>query len=197
MREAHVAMIATREAASLPRLELGNTSMVTADRAHSASRIAAACGVAAAGARAVCRSALLGMPSRVIGCVRRPDRAPKLLTLIAISCAMAIAGCASNAPPPSERPAEPVQAAAPVYERPEPRIRRPARALLLPQPAPDCEFKRNDLKTVDPDQWARLKLDYERQCYKRAEKMARDRLRRLQQASNSCQIEPVRLSLAR
>jgi hypothetical protein len=73
-------------------------------------------------------------------------------------------------------------------------IRRPDRALLVSQPAPDCEFKRSDLKTVDPDQWARLKLDYERQCYQDAEKMVRDRLRLLQAASR-CEIEPTRQPL--
>jgi hypothetical protein len=62
--------------------------------------------------------------------------------------------------------------------------------LLSPQPAPDCEFKRSDLKTVDPDEWARLKVEYERQCYLDAEKAARERLAMLQ-ASSTCEIEPV------
>ena len=62
--------------------------------------------------------------------------------------------------------------------------------MLSPQPAPDCEFKRSDLKTVDPDEWARLKVEYERQCYLDAEKAARDRLVLLQ-ASATCEVEPV------
>jgi hypothetical protein len=33
---------------------------------------------------------------------------------------------------------------------------------------------------VDPNEWARLKIDYERQCYQDAEKIARDRLGLLQ-----------------
>ena len=67
-------------------------------------------------------------------------------------------------------------------------IHRPDKALLKPQPAPDCEFRGADAKTMDPDLFARLKLDYERQCYRRAEKIARDRLRVLQ-ASARCEVE--------
>jgi hypothetical protein len=67
----------------------------------------------------------------------------------------------------------------------EVRICRPDPALLVPQSAPDCVFRRPELKTVDPDQWARLKIEYERQCYRNAEKSVRDRLRRLQ-AANRC-----------
>jgi hypothetical protein len=63
--------------------------------------------------------------------------------------------------------------------------------LLSPQPAPDCEFNRSDLKTVDPDEWARLKVEYERQCYLDAEKAVRERLALLQ-TSSTCEIEPVR-----
>ena len=64
-------------------------------------------------------------------------------------------------------------------------------SLLTPQPAPDCEFRESsDLKPVDPDQWARLKLAYERQCYRDAEQATRKRLARLQAAS-LCRIEPV------
>ncbi|HWX35484.1 MAG TPA: hypothetical protein VNZ53_49700 [Steroidobacteraceae bacterium] len=35
-----------------------------------------------------------------------------------------------------------------------------------------------------------MKIDYERQCYQDAEKIARDRLRLLQ-SSSMCEIEPV------
>ncbi len=112
--------------------------------------------------------------------------APKLLTLFAISCAMAVAGCARN-PVHHQVQAAPVHTAPPVHRHTELRIRRPDRALLKPQSAPDCEFKKDDLKTVDPDQFARLKLDYERQCYQKAEKAARERLQLLQ-ASSKCEI---------
>ena len=122
--------------------------------------------------------------------------ARKFLLLGAISCAMAVAGCAKNTtqrevradPAQIAAPAAPAApAAAPVRRHSEVRIRRPNRSLLVPQSAPDCEFRRPDLKTVDPDEWARLKLDYERQCYREAEQTVRNRLRMLQ-ASSKCEI---------
>jgi hypothetical protein len=129
--------------------------------------------------------------------------APKLLTVCVIFCAMSFAGCARNpaqrevSPALHEGKASPIRA--PIrtrrYSEPiryaEPKIRRPDPALLSPQPAPDCEFKRSDLKIVDPDEWARLKVEYERQCYLDAEKAARERLALLQ-TSSTCEIEPVR-----
>jgi hypothetical protein len=127
----------------------------------------------------------------------------RLLTIGVILCSVSLAGCARNpaqrevspalhegkapsvrAPLRTRRPVEP-------YRYAEPKIRRPDLALLSPQPAPDCEFKRSGLKTVDPDEWARLKVEYERQCYLDAEKAARERLALLQ-ASSTCEIEPVR-----
>jgi len=63
--------------------------------------------------------------------------------------------------------------------------------LLAPQPAPDCGFGRADLKTLDPDQWARLKLEYELNCYKEAERTARHRLRLLQ-AATRCEASTAR-----
>lgn len=128
---------------------------------------------------------------------------PKLLTICVILCSMSFAGCARN---PTQREVGPVlhedkasAVRAPVrprrysepYRYAEPKIRRPNLALLTPQPFPDCEFKRSDLKTVDPDEWARLKVEYERQCFQEAEKAARERLALLQ-ASSTCEIEPVR-----
>ena len=41
-----------------------------------------------------------------------------------------------------------------------------------------------------PDEWTRLKVEYERQCYQDAEKAARERLVLLQ-TSSTCEIEPV------
>jgi hypothetical protein len=132
----------------------------------------------------------------------------KLLTIGIILCSMSLAGCARNTAqrevspalqegkaPPVRAPVRPRRYAEPSryverYRYVEPKIRRPDLALLSPQPAPDCEFKRSDLKTVDPDEWGRLKVEYERQCYLDAEKTARDRLALLQ-ASATCEIEPV------
>lgn len=128
---------------------------------------------------------------------------PKLLTVGVILCALSFAGCARNPAPREITPAlhenkpPPVRTAVRPRRAPEriryvePKIRRPDAALLKPQPAPDCELKRSDVKTVDPDEWARLKVEYERQCFQDAEKIARERLVLLQ-TTNFCEIEPVR-----
>jgi hypothetical protein len=123
-----------------------------------------------------------------------PRQLKRLLTVSVIAGAMALAGCARN---PAQRDLNPVQREArtapvrsPVHPRlyaaarrsAELRAHRPDPALLEPQPAPNCEFKRTDIKAVDPDEWARLRTEYERQCYQDAEKMARDRLSQLQAA---------------
>jgi hypothetical protein len=52
----------------------------------------------------------------------------------------------------------------------------PDRALLVSAVEPDCEFR-----TTDPNADERQKLDYERQCYRHAELIVRDRLMRLQE----------------
>jgi hypothetical protein len=131
-----------------------------------------------------------------------PSLFPKPRTLAAVVLAMALAGCARN---PDHRELNPVQRnvrAAPVRspsrayvhaetrQHAELRVRRPDPVLLTHQAAPNCEFKRTDFKAVDPDEWARLKIEYERQCYQDAEKAARDRLSQLQ-ASSTCEIERV------
>jgi hypothetical protein len=51
----------------------------------------------------------------------------------------------------------------------------PSRAQLSPQAAPECDFKATGGATDD-----RQRLDYERQCYRHAEIIARARLQRLQ-----------------
>jgi hypothetical protein len=163
--------------AALPRPDQGNMTMATAGRAYGAASFLES---PTTPPRA-CRSAL------------RPPAAlvRKLIALSALSCTIALAGCASKSPAP-ELPASHVHIAA--DRQPEVRIRRPARALLAPQRAPDCEFRESsDLKPVDPDQWLRLKLAYERQCYRDAEQAVRKRLLRLQ-AVSMCRIEPVQHS---
>jgi hypothetical protein len=85
------------------------------------------------------------------------------------------------APSPGPETAQ-ASIAPPVAEQQKPQICQPDSALLVPQKAPDCVFGRPDLKTLDPEQWARLKVEYERQCYQRAERTTRERLRQLQAA---------------
>jgi hypothetical protein len=71
----------------------------------------------------------------------------------------------------------------------------PKAALLKAQPAPNCELKTASLdpaqeqpadppsaNDADPDVALRAKLDYERQCYRHAELIARERLQNLQEA---------------
>ena len=90
-----------------------------------------------------------------------------------------LAACAPN-PAPETAQAAMAPARAEVQQAP---VCRPDSSLLVPQSPPDCVFGRSDLKTLDPGQWARLKVEYERQCYQRAERSVRERLRRLQAAS--------------
>jgi hypothetical protein len=115
----------------------------------------------------------------------------KLLTLFAISFAIVVAGCAQN-PGPRDIAARPAQVkiasaspgapsrshSARYYA--QARFRRLDPALLAPQPVPDCEYKISDLKTVDPDEWALLKAEYELQCYRDTEEGTRARLGLLQ-----------------
>jgi hypothetical protein len=165
--------------AALPCPDQGNMTMATAGRTHCAAGFLES---RMTPSRASCR-----FSSWPLAALAR-----KLIAVSAISCAMGLAGCASKSTAP-ELEANHIEAAA--DRQPEPRIRRPNRSLLTQQRAPDCEFREmSDLEPVDPDQWLRLKLAYERQCYQHAEQMVRKRLRRLQTAS-TCEIEPVQHSL--
>ena len=146
---------------------------------------------------------LCELATRRLHAARSNALTPRLLAACAVLLSISVAGCARNPAPREvqavrhEAKAPPVRAAMSIRRHSEPRrysepkIRRPDPALLTAQPAPDCEFKRSDLKTVDPDQWARLKAEFERQCYQDAEKAARDRLSSLQSAA-TCEVEPVR-----
>ena len=98
--------------------------------------------------------------------------APKPLALSLMLCALTATGCAHH---PQQRAVAVAHApSASRTCRPEP-----------PPPAPDCEFKGSDLKAMDPEQFERLKAAYERRCYHRAEKAARERQRWLR-ASKRC-----------
>jgi len=108
---------------------------------------------------------------------------------LALSAALALCACAPNSPDLESRHDGP-QASA-TSEHPEPPMCRPDRTLLVPPHAPDCGFGRSDLKTLDPDQWARLKIEYERKCYQNAEKEVREKLRLLQ-AANRCDADGAR-----
>jgi hypothetical protein len=136
----------------------------------------------------------------------------RLSTISVFALATGLAGCACD---PSRREvslgqqevrARPVRTASrlashhdvhpELRQKIELRVRRPSPELLAPQPTPNCEFKRPGIDAVDPDEWARLKTEYERQCYQDAEKMARDRLGQLQ-ASGVCELERVPVTTSR
>jgi|SRR5579871_4523967 len=116
----------------------------------------------------------------------------KLLKFGVISlAAAAIAGCAQDPAPrdiavdSAQARTAPPSAVAPGGQRTEhsyiqARIRRLGPTLLKPQPAPNCEYKRSDIKTVDAEEWVRLKTEFELRCYRDAEKATRTRLGLLQ-----------------
>jgi hypothetical protein len=110
---------------------------------------------------------------------------PRLMRRISAALIITLSGCVQGPAP------EPMQTAASQAERAEPGFCRPDRALLAPQPAPDCVYRRSHLKTMDPDLWARLKIEYERECYQNAEKIVRHRLHLLQ-AANLCEAQTAR-----
>ena len=140
-----------------------------------------------------------GLAGAWLHAARLKPLAPKLLAACAIP--ISVAGCARNPPQREFNPVQQEVKAPPVravtraalrtrrhsepHRYAELKIRRPDPALLSPQPEPDCEFRRSDLKTVDPDEWTRLKVEYERLCYQVAERTARERLSLLQTSIES------------
>ena len=97
-----------------------------------------------------------------------------------------MSGCAGNAPQPDSR-SEPNRSGLSA-SRPDTPMCHIDHALLVPAHAPDCGFGQSALKTLDPEQWAHLKIEFEKKCYQHAEKVIRERLRQLQVASR-CDIE--------
>lgn len=67
---------------------------------------------------------------------------------------------------------------------------QPPPAYCRPRPAPDCTFRNASPRTVDPAEFARLKLAYERRCIRHAEKSERERMHQLQ-ASGACDGRPA------
>ena len=116
-----------------------------------------------------------------------PDRSgqlrPRRTRWLPLALALVLAGCAQAAP------SAPAPSATTPQVHAEAQLCRPEAALLSPQPPPDCVFRRGDLKTADPDLWAKLKIEYERQCYEGAERRVREHLVRLQQAASRCETD--------
>jgi hypothetical protein len=109
-------------------------------------------------------------------------RIPRRLPIV---LAIALSGCVPQSSELQPR-SEPARFAA-SPSRPEPHLCRPAAALLSPARAPDCVFRRAASKAMDPDEFSRLKVEYELSCYQDAERAVRRRLRELQ-AANKCLI---------
>jgi hypothetical protein len=117
-------------------------------------------------------------------CVGRRNRGRLLAcVLAAAACAVTLAGCDRTA---ARSPTASGVTNTATSVRSRTQIPQPARALLNPQPEPDCEFKTAEANVDD-----RQKLDYERQCYRHAEMIARVRLQRLQSAVDNM-IKAVR-----
>jgi hypothetical protein len=115
-------------------------------------------------------------------------RIPRGLSVV---CALALAGCVPHSAELASR-SDPVHAAGVSLQAgSDGQICRPSPALLVPPSAPDCAFRRSALKTIDPGEFSRLKVEYELKCYQRAEQTVRQRLRLLQ-AANRCQIASAR-----
>lgn len=112
-----------------------------------------------------------------------PDKTVRSLVAAPLLLA-ALSACAPT-PVPEDAQAAVAPARAKMQETP---ACQPDPALFTPQAPPDCVFGRPDLKTLDPDQWARLKIEYERQCYRNAERAVRERLKLLQTAAR-CEID--------
>jgi hypothetical protein len=107
-------------------------------------------------------------------CFRRRERPRFSARLFAVaSFAMILAGCNEHARGPT------VSGTPNTYRSVSSGSRTllplPDKALLGRLPEPDCKFKTNEADTDD-----RQKLDYERQCYRHAEFIARNRLLLLQ-----------------
>lgn len=115
-------------------------------------------------------------------------RIPRHLSVV---LAIALGGCVPHATElqSGSEPGQPTGLFAPA--RSDAQICRPSPALLVPPAAPDCVFRRPALRTIDPGQFAHLKVEYELQCYQNAERAVRQRLRLLQ-AANRCQVASAR-----
>jgi hypothetical protein len=77
---------------------------------------------------------------------------PRLMRRISAALIITLSGCVQGPAP------EPMQTAASQAERAEPGFCRPDRALLAPQPAPECAETQAHPQTMDPELWARLKI---------------------------------------
>lgn len=101
-------------------------------------------------------------------------RSPGVLFAMLILAAGAVTGCAKQ----------------PGHQDANAALPQPQPSYCQPRPAPDCAFRESTRRTLDPAEFARLKLAYERRCIRRAEKTERARMRELR-ASGACAGRPA------
>src|SRR5262245_38190615 len=106
--------------------------------------------------------------------LRPPCRCAAVFAAAALLCIVALAGC--SAPPPPPPPVRPAATKIVVAPPARAAIPLPDEQLLVPPQEPACQHAAAN--GVD----ARAQLDYERQCYRHAEIIVRERLQALQAA---------------
>ena len=107
-----------------------------------------------------------------------------LSALFVASFALTIAGCSHNL----DEHKYAANHSTPSHLRSGSQTARNHQASVVPPSPPHCELMEPQPDIVDAELWARLKLDYERRCYQRAEMLVRKRLQRLL-ISGRCEIE--------
>jgi hypothetical protein len=115
---------------------------------------------------------------------RRPTVGSIVIGLFAVAITLTIAACSSYSTSNKSTSLQnrAIQESSPAdrsLAHPRPENHAINRGLVIPQSGPNCELAGPEPDTVDAELWARLKLDYERLCYKQAEMLARKRLRQL------------------
>ena len=135
---------------------------------------AALCALAAAScAPAYTKPSFVAPPDiHTTGTVRQARIAPPIKQAVPLSKAPS-SNVASPSVPSPNVPSPKV----PGPDIPGPNVPISNEALLKPQPEPDCTFPATDTAADE-----RQKLDYERQCYRHAEMIARTRLQLLQES---------------
>ena len=101
-------------------------------------------------------------------------RKPAMLLAVFVASAVALGGCARQQGPQEAQAAQ----------------AKPPPAYCQARPAPDCRLKGSTFKTVDPEEFARLKIAYERRCIRHAEKVERERMRQMH-AAGACEGRPA------
>jgi hypothetical protein len=147
----------------------------------------------------------LAWPASAVTLCRLPIWLPggrRRAWLIAGACvlALALAGCAPDYDAYTDAVSERAVTRPKKHVAAKP-VPLPNQALLAPQRQPDCEAEMADaqrlasLAPLEPDANAdlalRIKLEYERECYRQAEMRVRDRLQKLQ-ASTTDTIKAVK-----